>query len=229
VLTRFTLQEQAEQVIREMIVSHRFTAGARINVERLCGDLHVSRTPIIRALKKLKNEGLVGHTKNRGYHMAEMTLKMAVELYEVRELLEAHVGRLAASRIQPKTLVQMREILNGQRQIMEKSELLEYSKSDFEFHDLIYSSCGNSMLCELLRFVKSRARPLNIDITPILGELYQAHQKILAALEDRDEGAASLLMGGHTAQVRRLIESSQLEKGKNADPVNQKQLTEIIG
>jgi len=58
-LKRLTLKKQAENALREMIASYRFTPGKWINVESLAKELEVSRTPVWQALKDLEKEGLV--------------------------------------------------------------------------------------------------------------------------------------------------------------------------
>jgi DNA-binding GntR family transcriptional regulator len=190
-----------------MVFTHRFNPGAHINVEKLCQDLGVSRTPVIRALRRLEKDGLVRHEANRGYLMTEMTLPMAVQLYQVREILETEAGRLAASLIGSDTLERLEKILEEQRPLVEQGNLLRYSESDFQFHQEIYRASDNWMLIEVLNLVKTRSRPLTVDITPLLGELYQAHQEIFKALRSRDAEASARLMGEHTVSVRRLIES----------------------
>lgn len=206
-LSRSTLQDQAEQAIRKMIIAHRFTPGARINVEKLCMDLGVSRTPVIRALKRLNKGGVVRHEDNRGYFMAEMTLPMAVQLYQLRQILEFEAGKLAAGLIGPERLERLEKIIEAQRPMVERGDLLAYSQSDFDFHHEIYMASGNWILIEMLKLVKTRSRPLTVDITPLLWVLYQAHQEIFSALKARDSEACARLMGEHTASVRRLIES----------------------
>ena len=206
-LSRLTLQGQAEQAIRQMILTHRFTPGSHINVEDLCSDLKVSRTPVVKALKKLEKQGLVQHQQHRGYLMAEMTLSMAVQLYQVREILESEAGRWAARHIDDGALNRLEAILERQRAVVVDGDLLGYSRSDFEFHHEIYSATGNWILIELLNLIKSRARPLAVDISPLLGVLYQAHVEIFRALKAKDAEVAARLMGEHTASVRRLIVS----------------------
>ena len=180
-LQRLTLKEQAYRSLRDMIASHRFSSGKWINLALLSKELGVSRTPIHQAMKQLEQEGLVTHVPNQGIRMAVMTLEMAQDLYQVREVLEGLAAALASEKMDKKTVSRMKQILAEQAAIIRKKDLLAYSDSDFKFHQLIYDSCGNGMLQEQLDIIKSRSRPLVCDVTPILPDLYSDHQKVVEA------------------------------------------------
>ncbi len=208
-LQRLTLKEQAYRTLREMIAARRFSSGIWINVEELTKELGVSRTPIRQAMRQLEAEGLVTHIPNRGIRMAEMTLEMARDLYQVREVLEGLAAGLAAEKISVEALTGLKKILAAQSAIIKKKDLLRYSISDFNFHQIIYDSCGNRLLKEQLEQIKGRSRPLVCDITAILGELYQDHQDLVQAFKARDPLEAEEVMTRHNQRMRRLIEKAE--------------------
>lgn len=212
-LTRLTLKDQAKEAIREFITRSRFTPGRKINVGFLAKELGVSRTPICQALIELEEEGLVKHSPNQGYFMSDMTTEMAVDLYVVREYLEALAVELAVSNMPEATIVQMRDKALSQKNFVESGDLLNYSQSTFEFHDLVYESCGNWALAEVLSLLRERTRPINVDITPILEDLYQDHLELIEALEKRDAALARAVSSRHTTRVRELILSSDPTQG----------------
>lgn len=208
-LRRLTLREQAEDALREMIGSYRFTPGKWINVERLAKDLGVSRTPVWQALKNLEREGFVMHDPRRGMRMVQMTLEMAHDLYTVRGQLEGLAAPLAAEKISDKAIGRLEALVKQQRQIVKDKDVVDYSKTDFEFHGIIYESCGNWLLSELLENIKARSRPLVCDITPILPNLYQDHIEVVAAFRDQDSPRAKKVMRRHNARMCRHIERIQ--------------------
>ncbi len=215
-LQKVTLKEQAYQALREMIASHRFSSGTWINTERLADELGVSRTPVWQALKELEKEGLVRHEPNRGIRMVEMTPEMALDLYEVRGVLEAMAARLAAGRISAQTLKRMETVLAKQKKLVAADDQLGYSKSDFEFHALLYGSCGNWLLRELLDNIKSKAQPFGRDITPVLADLYEDHEKLVQALKKGDAKAAAQAMRKHNNRLPRLMRHAlQKNKGRS--------------
>jgi DNA-binding GntR family transcriptional regulator len=207
-LTRNTLKEQAYQALRAMIVSHRFSPGKWINIEQLVQEMGVSRTPIRLALKQLEEEKLVKHIPNRGVSLMEMTLPMALDLYFVRGVLEGLAARLSAMNIDPKTCSRLEAILRSQSVIINKGDLLRYSGSDFDFHGLIYESCGNWLLRELLVNIKNRSQPLVVDLAPILPQLYDDHRSVVEAFKQQDGPAAERIMKQHNIRMYRHIEKT---------------------
>ena len=197
-----------------MIASYRFTPGKWINVENLSKELKVSRTPVWQALKDLEKEGLVTHTHGKGICMARMTLEMANDLYTVRGLLEGLAAGLAAQKITSGALRRMESILVKQEQAVKQVDLVEYSNSDFAFHAILYESCGNWLLKELLENVKRRSRPFICDITPTLKELYQDHKDVVEAFRKKDGPAAKTIMKTHNKRMQDCIRSA-LNQGEN--------------
>ena len=216
-LERLTLKNQAEKALREMIASYRFTPGKWINVEHLSKELNVSRTPVWQALKDLEQEGLVTHTHGKGIRMARMTLEMAGDLYTVRGPLEGLAASLAAQKITSGKLKRMESILIKQEQAVNQLDLVEYSNLDFAFHAILYESCGNWLLKELLENVKRRSRPFICDITPVLKGLYQDHKDVVEAFRKKDGPAAEAIMKTHNKRMQDHIRSA-LNRGESENP-----------
>lgn len=204
-LERLPLKDQAEEALRAMIQSYRFAPGKWINIERLAKDLGVSRTPVWQALKVLESEGLVKHVPNQGIRMASMTLDMAHDLYLVRGLLEGLASKLAAEKMDRKTIRRLDAILEKQKKIVQKKDVLTYSNSDFEFHGIIYDSCGNWLLRELLENVKARSRPFVRDITPILPDLYRDHLELVDCFKKHNPVCAEKVICRHNDRMRSLV------------------------
>lgn len=207
-LSRNTLKDQAYRALREMIVSHRFSAGGWINVEQLAKELGVSRTPVWQALKDLEAEGLVFHEPNRGIRMAQMTPQMAMDLYQVREGLEALAARLTAERADQECRDRLERSLTALEPIVRKGDLLAYSKEDLTFHSLIYDSCGNWLLKELLENIKYRSRPLVMDLSPILPDLMEDHRQVVEAIKRGDGSKAEKIMRQHNTRMRSFLAKS---------------------
>ena len=214
-LERSTLKDQAEKKVREMIQSYRFAPGKWINIEQLAKDLGVSRTPVAQALRALESEGLVTHVPNRGIQMASMTVDMAHDLYQVRGLLEALASRLAAENINGKSIRRLETILEKQKAIVKQRDVLAYSTSDFEFHSVIYDSCGNWLLKELLENIKTRSRPFVCDIAPILPDLYQDHLQLIECFKKHDPKCAEQAMTSHNDRMKNLIDQERDKKDNN--------------
>jgi len=122
--------------------------------------------------------------------MVEMTLPKALQLYQVREVLEGLAGKLAASNIDDKMLRKMEECLEDLKKVIEEEDPIGYPKLDFNFHALIYEMSGNPFVQETLESVKNKMRPIVPLAKPSLARGYEEHKKILEALRSKDPDKA---------------------------------------
>ena len=205
---------QVYRALKEMIANYRFSPGSRLNVEELTKELGVSRTPIWEAVRRLGQEGLLKNIPNRGVFMMEMTLPMALQLYQVREVLEGLAGKLAVSNTDEKRLEKMEKCLEELGKVVEQEDPIGYSRLDFNFHALIYEVCGNPFLQEILESIKNKMRPLVPLSKRGLARGYKEHRKILEALKSRDPRRAEKALQKHNQgmqiQIQEVMQKDML-------------------
>jgi DNA-binding GntR family transcriptional regulator len=220
-INRQNLSSQVYSILKEMIVNHRFRPGVRLNVEQLTKQIGVSRTPVWEAVQRLIQEGLLKSIPNRGVFMSELTPEMAIELYTVRGILEGLAARLAVQNIDDKTLERMAKSLEDQRRVIEKNDLIGYSRLSFDFHWIVIESSGNQILKELLELIRNKMRPITMHIEPILLQLYKEHLEILEALKARDPDKAELIFKKHNRHmIEQIKKSVENDSWKEVDEVN---------
>jgi DNA-binding GntR family transcriptional regulator len=216
-IQKLNLGDQVYQVLRQMIANYRFVPGSHLNVEELTRNMGVSRTPVWEAVRRLEQEGFVRNEPKKGVRILQLTPETALELYAVREVLEALAVRSAVEAMGKETLDEMARCLHRQKGVIRKKDLVGYSELDFEFHGTIYGSCGNRTLQELLETLKNRSRPVNFFITPILPRLYQDHVAILEALKERNADRAEKAIRDHNRtileKIREDVTSGAWRKG----------------
>ena len=88
--------------IRRMFFVNDITPGQRVSYGDLAKRLGMSTTPVIQALKRLEDQGLVRHEPNRGYFTEEISLKEITEIYDFREIIETS--------LLPKTIARMMQV-----------------------------------------------------------------------------------------------------------------------
>jgi len=212
------LSSQIYRALHDMIGNYRFSPGSRLNVEELTKEFGVSRTPIWEAVRRLEQEGLVQNIPNRGVFMVEMTLSKALQLYQVREVLEGLAGKLAATRIDDQMLKKMEHCLGTLQKVVEQGDPVGYSRLDFNFHALIYETCGNPFLQEILETIKNKMRPLVPLSKSSLARGYEEHKKIFGALKSRDPVKVEIAIQEHNrgmqAQIIQVMEKDA-SKEKN--------------
>lgn len=80
---------EALQGIKRMLFAHQLSPGQKIIYRDLSDALGMSKTPIINALNKLEEEGLVVYHTNRGYFVRQLTEQEVIQMYDLRDRLEA--------------------------------------------------------------------------------------------------------------------------------------------
>jgi DNA-binding GntR family transcriptional regulator len=207
-VVKTNLNAQVYDILKEMIADRRFTPGSYMNVEKLAQELGISRTPIWEAIRRLEQEGIVTHTPHKGVKVRELTQKMALQLYEVRETMEGLAARLGAHRATPDMIAKMKEVLAEQKLIVKRGDAIAYSRSDHDFHLLIYGACGNELLQELLEGLRYKALPLAFKLAPHFGEFLDFHGEILVAFEKRDGRAAEKAIRRHNQRMLEIIRTT---------------------
>jgi len=205
-LVKTNLNSQVYDILKEMIADQRFNPGSYINVEKLTHELGVSRTPIWEAVRRLEQEGIVIHTPHKGVKVRALTRKMALELYEVRETMEGMAARLGAERGTPEIIREMDNCLKEQETVVKTADAVGYSRSDHDFHLLIYEACGNDLLKEILEGLRYKALPLAFKLAPHFNEFLAFHREILKAFHNRDGAAAQDAIQRHNRRMQEIIQ-----------------------
>jgi DNA-binding GntR family transcriptional regulator len=200
-VSRDRLSSQVYNILKEMIADYRFNPGTRVNVEQIAKEVGASRTPVWEAVHRLVQEGLLENIPNRGVFMSALTPKQAIELYTVRETLEGLAARLAIQNIDDKTIDKMKKCLDQQYKVVQKEDLVSYSRLDYDFHAMVYEASGNRTLQEMLETIKNKMRPIAMHITPILSSLYHDHVEILEAFQQKNPDKAEAAFRKHNHQM----------------------------
>jgi DNA-binding GntR family transcriptional regulator len=106
-----TLRELTLEKMREAIVDLVFAPGHRLVERDLCDQLGVSRTIVREVLRHLETEGLVTVLPNRGPIVAKPTAEEALQIYEIRGLLEAAAARACAESKNPEIIAGLERAL----------------------------------------------------------------------------------------------------------------------
>ena len=202
------LSNQVYTILKGMIADHRFNPGTRVNVEQIAKEVGASRTPVWEAVHRLVQEGLLENIPNRGVFMCALTPGQAIELYTVRESLEALAARLAIQNMDEKTIRKMKKCLEDQYEVVRKEDLVSYSRLDYDFHAMVYEASGNRTLQEMLEAIKNKMRPIAMHITPILSSLYHDHVEILEAFQEKNPDKAEAAFRKHNHQMIVQIQAS---------------------
>ncbi len=195
------LDQKAYLIIKEMINDRRLAPGDKISQEKLAGELGISRTPLISALKFLEKEKLVEARPRRGFFVRAFDRYEMISIFELREVLEGLAARRAAMEVTDRQIRQLRTFFkdfSGQGPI---SDYRDYCREDRRFHNFVTQIAAREFLASILssyniisfsyQLVASEGLVRSPDET--LGE----HMAIIDAICDRDPQAAESMMRRH--------------------------------
>ena len=88
------LTEKTYRLLREKILRRQLKAGEKISVDEAAEGLGISRTPVLHALERLANDGLVKIIPRKGTFVSELTKQDVKELFDIRVLIETYAASI---------------------------------------------------------------------------------------------------------------------------------------
>ena len=214
--------EDVARQIQHLIVEGVLKPGDLLPPERqLAERLGVSRNSVRDAIRALEVVGLVVPRQGEGNVVADVSSEVLVspiatllfrkrklvgELLEFRRMFEPALAACAAERATPDEIDHLREILDRQR---EKALAGESTvQEDTEFHFTLAIAAGNSVVRALLDVVmellrETRARSLQVEGR--LERSLRGHERVLAAVEAHDPGAAERAVRQHIEEIESIV------------------------
>jgi len=196
-----------------LILRGELAPGQRINEPDVAALLGVSRVPVREALRELESTGLVTARKHAGVFVRVLEAKEVADLYELRSVLDGHVGRRAAA-LPPTQRQALVDALKTRMVTMKASakrrDVQSYYIANLAFHWAVVEAAANEPLARTYRGIVqqlhlSRLKNLSRDIGMKVSLI--EHEQIVAAIADGDVKRAQALLASHvTASHERLVE-----------------------
>lgn len=202
-IKRQNVSELVFNQMQEMIVSGEWAPGTKISSENeLASQMGVSRVTIRSAIQKLSSLGLVESRHGEGTYVCSLNgtqcfnsiLPMIVlskenreALHEFRTILECACAKLAATRITPERLEELRSINEKMGESQREPDVA--AAWDMAFHKGIARATDNPYIVQVLDILETiftKSLVENINIMGAQSGLYY-HRLIIEALEKGDE------------------------------------------
>jgi DNA-binding GntR family transcriptional regulator len=186
--------------IRNALLTGQFSPNERLVEEDLVRRFGSTRASVRQALAVLEQQGLVIRERNRGARVRLISAAEAMEIMEVRSVVEALIARHAARRITTKDVKRLRAMCAHMESLTLRHDFVAYSQTNVDFHAeiarLAQHQCAERMLNGL------RSETVAFQFRPILEpgramEIDEEHRQLVAALSSGDEVAAEAAMRVH--------------------------------
>lgn len=208
-LQAHSLTSAVQSEIERLILSGDLAPGSKLTEALLAERLGVSRGPIREAFRILEEAGLVRLEKNRGVFVRSIPLGEAMEIYDLRAMIDESVGRQLAERITAGQARDLRTMVEQMERVVrdghDTSASDQYHRLNLAFHDRLVEFSGNQKLIALYRrLVKelSLFRRVNLADGRQIPVSVSEHRAILKAITAGDADAAGRALRAHVLESK---------------------------
>lgn len=199
-----SLASLVQNEVERTIVSGELLPGSKLTEQTVAGQLGVSRGPVREAFRMLEEAGLVRTEKNRGVFVRDIALDEALEIFELRAVMEMYIGRKLAETITGAQVKSLRALVDGMDQSSKAGDAQGFHRVNLEFHDSLLALAGNAKFAAVYRrLIKelSLIRRKNLDAAS-MAAYAREHRQIVKAIAARDAEAAGQAMFDHVMNSR---------------------------
>lgn len=225
-----SLGEQTSERIIKLIIDNDWKVGDKLPNEYDFADkLNVGRSTIREAIKVLVSRNILEIRRGSGTFISQKCgiaddplgltfikdkYKLALDLLEVRFIIEPAIVSIAAVKATDEEIEQMSILCNEIEELILKNE--PYLEKDIEFHKAIAKSSKNLVMVNLIPIINSSIE-IFIDITnkTLRNETIETHREILNAIKKHDASSAHDAMLLHLVYNRRNIRAVIEKDNKN--------------
>ncbi|CAN5478965.1 GntR family transcriptional regulator [soil metagenome] len=205
--------DRAYAALRDEILEWQLAPGTVLGEVEQATLLGVSRTPLREALARLSADGLVESQAGRGLVVTAASVESVVELFEVREALEAKAATLAAERRDPAVFEQLRAEFQDSATLLADPTRHGYYDLVRRFDEAMDEAVGNGYLVSELKNLRThlvRIRRLSHDNTECLVSSPSDHLLIVDALlaVDADPARSATTVHLHRA-LQNILDTAQ--------------------
>ncbi len=190
--------------LRDAILAGEFVAGQRLVEIDLCERFGCSRFAVRAAIPVLASEGLVDVQRHRGARVRVIPLAEAIEITEVRGMLEGLTAARAAQRATSADVEELQEIIRQMREAVLAVELVRYSDANARLHSLIRRIGGHQTATGIIERLRAQMvrHQFRLSLVPGRPTVSLAqHERIVAAIAAGDAAEAEVAMRDHITSV----------------------------
>ena len=210
-----SLRELVIGAIREAILNGKLSPGERIVESRLAKEMKVGQSAVREALQDLEFQGFVVRIANKGAFVTDFSFNDISDIYRVRMELEGFAAQLARECGRPTAddVSQMERAIEQMQQGADEGDFWKFSRSDLDFHEVIWRSSGNRYLERALRTVAtpqfSYVLIRSFHHTRLdLGAITEQHRDILENFKTAEPAACRRYLSTLIDDFRQQIERS---------------------
>ena len=226
------LGEHVEEQLKSYILDTPVNVGEKIPTEFELADMFgVGRSTIREAVRGLVTKGMLEVRRGSGtYVISTQTLdedplslsrytdkyELALELLDVRLMLEPEIAALAALNIRDSEKAQLTRLCEAVEENIRKNE--NHLPNDVKFHEYIAKCSRNRVVETLIPIISTAVITFgNLTYRKLLDETIRSHRSILNAILSGDAVGARCAMVSHLSYNREYLRGALARNGNTSD------------
>lgn len=211
--SRSSLSDRTYETLKQRIIERQIKPGVKLDLPALEAEFHISRMPILDALRRLEHEGLVLVRNRVGTFVAPLSASLYEEIFEMRIMIEQWMTPKIILHISNHDVAQLRALLDSTRQILDN-----VTEQDFDYRSFMH--CDEAFHLSLIRLCRNAhiirsytamnvhiqtARAYSLRALARSREGQAEHEAILEAFAARNVEQARLAQLHHAERSRQGI------------------------
>ncbi|MDO4483547.1 MAG: GntR family transcriptional regulator [Clostridia bacterium] len=194
------IRDIAYEVLKHAIVTGEIPAGERIVETDYAEKLHISRTPLREALRKLERDGLVEYMLRRGVIVRAFTVEDVEEIYTIRNSLEMLTLPAVIENATAEDIADLRARLKEMDEMIEAGDIDTLSPITRAFHRALIEISGKH---RILRVIETQDEYINrfsamaIRQEEHLRAAQQEHYRLVELIEQKDLQGLETMLRDH--------------------------------
>ena len=216
------IREVAYEVLKHAIITGEIPAGERIVETEYADRLHISRTPLREALRKLERDGLVEYVMRRGVVVRAFTLDDVEEIYTIRNALEMLTLPAIIAKATADDIADLRAQLSEMDAMVAAGDIEQLSPLARQFHTRLTATSRQNRILRVIEgqdeYIR-RFSAMAIRQESRLQEAHQEHHRLVDYVEAKDLKAFTELMRHHIDESKRncLAALAEQQRHQNRD------------
>ncbi|MFC5823873.1 GntR family transcriptional regulator [Nonomuraea insulae] len=204
-------EETLTDRLRSAILDGDFVPNQRLVEADVCEQFGAARAAVRETFKELAGEGLVEILRNKGARVRVISKAEAVEITEVRMVLEGLSAAKAAERVTSEQAAVLREIVAEMRAAVSGNDTDRYSELNAALHAKIREVAGHRTSAAIIERLGAQVVRHKFRLARQPGRAAVSlpqHELIVAAIVARDPEAAQTAMQQHLRSVAKALEAT---------------------
>jgi DNA-binding GntR family transcriptional regulator len=190
--------------IRQAILNGDYAPNQRMVEADLCEEFHASRGAVRAALLDLTNQGLIERIQNRGARVRAISLPEAIEITEIRMVVEGLCAAKAAENITQDEIVDLKQLREGMIGAVDTGDRFGYADLHQQLHRRIRQISGQHTADNILDRLNAQMVRHRFKLVMHPGRVEVSlpeHVAIIDAVIARDPEQAEAVMRDHLRSV----------------------------